>query len=93
IGITPLSITLAYLIRAVFYAAIGITLSLLLFHNVVIPLEMRYPFHFPFGDVYLRVGVDEMVWTGSLLLAVTIIASLLPVRGIMRMKIINAIWS
>ena len=93
IGITPFSITLAYLIRATLYAVVSVALAVLLFINVVMPLEMRYPFHFPFGDVYLRVGPDKMVWTGSILLVVTILASLLPVRGIMRMKIINAIWS
>ncbi len=93
IGITPFSITLSYLIRAIFYAVIGVALALLLFINVVMPLEMKYPFHFPFGDVFLRVGLADMVWTGSIVLAVTIIASLLPVRGMMRMKIINAIWS
>jgi len=93
IGITPLSITLSYLIRAIFYAVIGVALALLLFINVVMPLEMRYPFHFPFGDVYLQVGPIDMVRTGSIVLLVTIFASLLPVRGMMRMKIINAIWS
>ncbi|MFC2069897.1 ABC transporter permease [Chloroflexota bacterium] len=93
IGITPFSITLSYLIRAIFYAVIGVVLALLLFINVVMPLEARYPFHFPFGDVYLVVGPVDMVRTGFIVLLVTIVASLLPVSGILRMKIINAIWS
>ncbi|MFC1921422.1 ABC transporter permease [Chloroflexota bacterium] len=93
IGIAPFSITVSYLIRAVFYAIIGVVLAILLFINVIMPLEARYPFHFPFGDVFLVVGPLDMVRTGVIVLAVTIIASLLPVRGIIRMKIINAIWS
>ncbi|MFC2069894.1 hypothetical protein ACFLTB_01815 [Chloroflexota bacterium] len=39
------------------------------------------------------VGPVDMVRTGSIVLLVTIVASLLPVSGIIRMKIINAIWS
>jgi putative ABC transport system permease protein len=93
IGFTPLSITLSYMARATFYAVTGIVLAVLLFVNVIMPLEARYPFHFPFGDVYLVIGSGDFIWTGFIILAVTLVASLIPVRGIMRMKIINAIWS
>jgi len=93
IGIMPFSIILSYLIRAVFYAVIGVSLAILLFNNVVIPLEMRYPFHFPFGDVYLKVELANMALTSLLILVVAVVSTLLPVTGVMRMKIINAIWS
>ncbi|MFC1900162.1 ABC transporter permease [Chloroflexota bacterium] len=93
IGIAPLSISISYLIRAIFYALIGVVVAILLFINVVTPLEARYPFHFPFGDVYLVAGMADMVKTGAIVLLVTIVASLIPVRSIIRMKIINAIWS
>jgi len=93
IGITPFSISLSYLMRAIFYAAIGVAVAVLLFQNAVIPLEARYPFRFPFGAVYLVVGLTDMVKTGGIVLLVTVAASLIPVRGIIRMKIINAIWS
>jgi putative ABC transport system permease protein len=93
IGITPMSITLSYLMRAMFYAIVGVILALILYINVIMPLEARYPFHFPFGAVYLKIGFEDMVRTGLIVLAVSVVASLIPVRGVMRMKILNAIWS
>ncbi len=44
IGITSSSITLAYLVRAVFYAIIGALIACLLYVLFVIPLEAQYPF-------------------------------------------------
>jgi ABC-type antimicrobial peptide transport system permease subunit len=54
IGITPGSITLSYLFRAIFYSGVGVILADLLFAYLVTPLEARYPFHFPFDDVISR---------------------------------------
>jgi len=84
---------LAYLFRAVFYAGIGVSLAILLFNKVVLPLEMRYPFHFPFGDVFLKIGPENLLLTGLLIMVVAVVSTLLPLIGVMRMKIISAIWS
>lgn len=92
IGITSSSITLAYLIRAIFYAVTSVILAILLFVNILIPLEIRHPFHFPFGDIYLQIGPSEMIQTGLILLGVALLSSLIPVRGIIRIKILDAIW-
>ena len=93
IGITPASITLSYLIRALFYAFIALALAALIYIYGIIPLEAHYPFHFPFGDVYLRVIPFVLIRTALLLFGVSIISALLPVHGVMRAKIIDAIWS
>lgn len=92
IGITPGSITLAYLFRAIFYAGVGVILAILLFAYVVTPVETKYPFHFPFGAVYLVSGVRDFVHMAAIVLGVSLVASFLPVRGMMRMKIMDAIW-
>lgn len=92
IGITPASITLSYLMRALFYAVIAIALALLIFLFLVMPLEVKYPFHFPFGAVYLSIGLMDISRMAIIVLCVSIIASFLPVRGVMRMKIMDAIW-
>jgi putative ABC transport system permease protein len=92
IGITPRSITLSYLLRAIFYAVTAIILAILLFNFVVAPLEARYPFHFPFGAVYLVVGWPEILRMTAIVMSVSLVASFLPVRGVMRMKIMDAIW-
>jgi putative ABC transport system permease protein len=92
IGITPGSITLSYLVRAVFYAFTAIIFAILFFVFLVVPFEMRYPFHFPFGAVYLTIGLPDILRMAIIMLSVSLVASFLPVRGIMRMKIMDAIW-
>jgi putative ABC transport system permease protein len=92
IGITPVSITLSYLIRAIFYAVTAIILAILLFGFLVTPLEAKYPFHFPFGAVSLVVGWLDIIRMTVIVLCVSLVASFLPVRGVMRMKIMDAIW-
>lgn len=92
IGITPGSIILSYLIRAVFYALTAIILGILLFVFLVVPLEARYPFHFPFGAVDLIIGLPNILRMTGIILSVALLASFLPVRSIMRMKIMDAIW-
>ncbi len=92
IGITPAAITLSYVIRAIFYAIVALSLAMLIYKVGIIPLEAHYPFHFPFGDVYLRMIPFVLVRTALMLFVVSIISALLPVYGVMRTKIINAIW-
>lgn len=92
IGITPYSITLSYLLRAIFYAVIAIVLAIVLFLFVVTPIEAKYPFHFPFGAVYLTIGAEDILRMTVIVMCVSLVASFLPVRGVMRMKIMDAIW-
>ena len=92
IGITPAAITLSYVIRAVFYTVVALSLSMIIYRFGIIPLEARYPFHFPFGDVFLQISPFVLIRTALLLFAVSVISALLPVRGVIRTKIIDAIW-
>jgi putative ABC transport system permease protein len=92
IGITPGSITLSYLMRAVFYAFIALGCAILLFYFAVVPIETQYPFHFPFGAVYLSIGPVDLMRMFAIVLSVSLVASYLPVRGVMKMKIMDAIW-
>ncbi len=92
IGITSMSITAAYLMRAVFLALLGTALAALLFRYVVTPVEAIYPFHFPFGAVYLEAGPTELMIMAATLISVSLLASFLPVRGVTRMRIMDAIW-
>ena len=91
IGITPWSITLSYLMRAVFYAVAAIVLAILLYVFIVSPVEARYPFYFPFGAVYFVIGPSNIFLMTAIVLSVSLAASFLPVRGMMRMKIMDAI--
>ena len=92
IGITQTSITLAYLLRAVFYAIIASIFASLVFLYVVTPVEARYPFHFPFGNVYLVTGFSHLSRATSILLCTAVVAAFLPVWIALRIKILDAIW-
>ena len=92
IGITQSSITLTYLLRAVFYAVIASVLASLAFLYIVIPVEAEYPFHFPFGNVYLVTGFSFLTRTALILLCTALVAAFLPVWMSLRIKILDAIW-
>jgi putative ABC transport system permease protein len=92
IGITPAAQVLAYLFRAVFYAAVASLVAALMFLYVVMPLEARYPFHFPFGDVYLITGLPNLVRATCILLCTAVVATIAPVWMALRVKILDAIW-
>jgi len=93
IGITPGSIIVAYLLRAIFYAIVASAVSILVFLYIVMPVEARYPFHFPFGDVNLVTGFSSMLQAVIILLCATVVAAFIPVWMTLRIKILDAIWS
>jgi putative ABC transport system permease protein len=93
IGITPGSIAIAYLLRAVFYAIVASILASLVFLYIVIPIEARYPFHFPLGDVYLVTGFPYLTRAAFILLGAAVVAAFVPVWMALRIKILDAIWA
>jgi putative ABC transport system permease protein len=93
IGITSASIAVSYVIRAVLYAIVGIVSAALVFAYVIVPIEARHPFHFPFGDVYLPVSVSYLTTSSLILCAVAMISAFIPAWQTVRAKIIDAIWS
>ncbi|MDP2917418.1 MAG: ABC transporter permease [Dehalococcoidia bacterium] len=92
IGITSAAITMSYVARAVFYAILGIVISWLLYTYAVTPLEARYPFHFPFGDVALFMNRALIIRSALTILGVTIVGALLPVWRTIRIRLLDAIW-
>jgi putative ABC transport system permease protein len=93
IGIKPHSITISYILRALFYAVIGLIGGNLLYRYVILPLEAKHPFSFPFGDAYLVVDPFVTVRVTILLLIVALVAAYIPVWRIMRKSILDSIWS
>ncbi|OGO21996.1 MAG: hypothetical protein A2Z28_03715 [Chloroflexi bacterium RBG_16_51_9] len=92
IGIMPGCIAIAYLLRAAFYAVLASMLASLAFLYVIMPVEARYPFHFPFGDVKLLIGFTDLTRAIFILMCAAIIAAFLPVWLALRIKILDAIW-
>jgi putative ABC transport system permease protein len=92
IGIKSQSITISYLIRALFYAIVGLIIGLLVFKYVIIPVETRHPFEFPFGPAYLLTQPSYTARMAFVLLVVSLAAAFIPVWRVMRIKILDAIW-
>jgi putative ABC transport system permease protein len=92
IGIKPQSITISYIIRALFYAAIGLIAGIMIYKYVIIPLETGNPFYFPFGPAFLSINPSLVGSTIIILVTVSVVASFLPVWRVMRTTILNAIW-
>lgn len=92
IGISPPTIILAYEMRALFYTIIGSVLGAAIFVLILVPLEARYPFHFPLGNVYLDVNPVFMIRNGVILVLVSISSATLPAWRAVYSKIVDAIW-
>jgi putative ABC transport system permease protein len=92
IGIKSQSITISYLIRALFYAIVGLIIGILIFKYVIIPVEIRHPFEFPFGPAYLLTQPANTARMAFILLVVSLAAAFIPVWRVMRIKILDAIW-
>jgi putative ABC transport system permease protein len=92
IGIKSQSITISYLIRALFYAVVGLIIGILAFKYLIIPVEARHPFEFPFGPAYLLTQPSYTARMAVILLVVSLTAAFIPVWRVMRIKILDAIW-
>ncbi len=93
LGITGASIVLSYILRAIVYAIVGILAAALIFAYIVVPVEARTPFHFPFGDVFLPVDVRYLTISALILCGVTAVSAFIPAWRTIKTKIIDAIWS
>jgi putative ABC transport system permease protein len=92
IGIKPRSIILSYIFRAMFYASLGLILGYCVYRFVIIPLEIRNPFIFPFGPAFLSMSAAQMAKTIIILAVVSLVASFMPVWRVMRKSILDSIW-
>jgi len=92
IGISSSAITMAYLLKAVVFAAVGIALGLGLFYGVVIPLVRHHPFTFPIGPVTLSATGAEIRRDALILVVVAVFGALLPTWRTVRARLLDAIW-
>lgn len=93
IGITGASIMLSYIFRAIVYAIVGILAAALIFKYAVVPVEAHYPFHFPFGDVFLPVNIPYLISSALILCGVAAVSAFIPAFRMIKTKIIDAIWA
>jgi putative ABC transport system permease protein len=92
IGISSSAIVLSYIFRAFMYTLLGSVLGILLFIFVAVPIEKRYPFHFPLGDVYLAINYGFLLLNALILLLVSMLSAFVPSWRAVRIRIVEAIW-
>lgn len=92
IGINSTTIILSYMLRALFYTVVGVTIGATIFIFGIVPLEAQYPFNFPLGDVYLKVNYGFIIRNVEILLVVSIVSAAIPAALAVRGKIVDAIW-
>jgi putative ABC transport system permease protein len=92
IGIQPSAIIGDYLLKSLFFAAIGIGLGALAFIYVAVPLVISHPFQFPYGQISLYINPSEMAQNAIILGIVALISCIIPAYQSVRIKILDAIW-
>ncbi len=91
IGISEEAIEFAYMMQAIFYAIIGISIGLLLLYGLMVPFFVENPIDFPFSDGILVAKVAPTLIRAGVLMLVTMIAGLLPARIIVRQNTLDSI--
>lgn len=92
IGIQSKAIIGNYLLKSIFFAALGIGIGILVFLYVLVPLVIQHPFKFPYGYVSLYIDQAAMIQNAIILAIVAFISSLVPAVQSVRIKILDAIW-
>lgn len=91
IGIRPLAIEISYVLQSVFYAAVGITLGVLVLYGFLRPYFDAHPINFPFSDgILVATPLGTAVRAGVLLIA-TLIAGYIPAKLVIRQNTLDAI--
>lgn len=92
IGIRPFAIVSVYIIKSFILSIIGVALGAFIFNIITVPLIAAHPFDFPYGPVELFLADGEMQFDAIILVAVSLIAALIPAIQSVRIKILDAIW-
>ena len=91
IGITPRSIKFSYILYALFFAIIGISIGLLILLLILVPYFNANPIQFPFSDGILYFTSTSLMVQISLLLIATFIAGYIPSNKVVRRNAIDAV--
>lgn len=92
IGITPAAIVGSYLLRALVFGIVGVSLGALLMWLGVAPLFERHPLSFPTGPVSLSLTGTVMRRNAAVMLLVAVLGALAPAWRTVRTKLLDAIW-
>ena len=91
IGVCGRAITLAYVLQALAYAAVGTMFGLALLFGLVKPFFDANPIDFPFSDGILVATASGTAWRVLALFVATALAGWLPARSIIRQNTLKTI--
>ncbi len=92
IGIKGNVIIYSYVIQTLFYAISGIAIGWSAVHFIAQPYFASHPLNLPLGPVILIVKAESVRNSIIGLVSAAILAGFIPVMGIIRQSIIDAIW-
>ena len=91
IGVTPAAIKISYVLYALFFAAVGITIGMALLYLILVPYVDANPIPFPFSEGVLYVPLANTLIQVGLLLLTTLIAGYVPSAKVIRKPAIDAV--
>ncbi len=92
IGISELAIAISYILRALFYAIIGISLGFIIFKLILVPMFITRPLKLPIGNVSLTITNSILYIRASSIIIVSLLGAYIPIARTLHMRIIDAIW-
>ncbi len=91
IGIEGAAIQISYMMQAIFYAAAGIVVGVLIIYGLLVPFFAAHPINFPFSDGILVAPVSGTLIRAIILMIATIGAGYIPAKLIVRQNTLDAI--
>jgi ABC-type transport system, involved in lipoprotein release, permease component len=92
IGIDQRIIVTSFVIQAVFYALIGITLGYLIMHYIISPYTVVHPFQIAVGPISLILDNFEAFSRAVLLFLAAVIGSFIPAYTLSKKSLLELIW-
>ena len=91
IGVQGNAIEIGYLLQALLYALLGVSIGMGVLFFILEPYFLIHPIDFPFSNGILNISFPEALSRAGLLFVAVLLASYIPARLIMRQQIVNAI--
>ncbi len=91
IGVSPFIIRSQYVLQTILYAVSGVIVGLALFYAAIVPYFQAHPFTLPIGQITLAPDAADFSARIVSIIIVAIVAGLIPVTFITRMKLLKAI--
>jgi ABC-type lipoprotein release transport system permease subunit len=91
IGISSAAIQISYIIQAVFYAAVGSLIGMIILYTFFEPYFLQNPINFPFADGILYAPFFDSLFRFGVLVLASVLSGFIPARMVVKQKTLDAI--